>query len=100
MPHNVLTLVTIVCMGLATYVTRIGGFWLVKRLPPSPRVAAWMRNIPGAVLISLIAPTAFSSGVAETLAMLVTVLVALRTKQVLVAMLAGVLAVWLLRHLL
>jgi uncharacterized membrane protein len=100
MPHNMLTLITIVCMGLATYAMRIGGFWLVKRLPPSPRVTAWMRNIPGAVLISLIAPTAFSSGLAETLAMLVTVLIALRTKQVLVAMFAGVIAVWLLRHVL
>ena len=65
---------------------------------PSPRIETWLRQIPGAVLVSIIAPTVLASSLAETLAALVTVLVALRAKNVLLSMVIGVAAVWLLRH--
>ena len=64
---------------------------------PSPRIEAWLRQIPGAVLMAIIAPTVLASSFAETLAALATALVALRTKNVLVAMLIGVGTVSLLR---
>jgi uncharacterized membrane protein len=55
-------------MALVTYVTRAGGFWLMGLVTPSPRVQAWLRQIPGAVLVAIIAPTVLASSVAETLA--------------------------------
>jgi uncharacterized membrane protein len=54
----------------------------------------------GAVLVAIIAPTVLASGLAEALAALASALVALRTKNVLVAMVVGVGAVWVLRTVL
>jgi uncharacterized membrane protein len=97
MQSETLMLITILGMALVTYATRAGGFWLMGLVTPSPRIEAWLRQIPGAVLVAIIAPTVLASSLAETLAALATVLVAIRTKNVLIAMLVGVAAVWLLR---
>ncbi len=97
MQNEVLTLLTILGMALVTYATRAGGFWLMGLVTPSPRVEAWLKQIPGAVLVALIAPTVLASSIAETLAAVATVLVAIRTKNVLIAMLVGVATVALLR---
>ena len=100
MQNETLTLITILGMALVTYATRAGGFWLMGLVTPSPRIEAWLRQIPGAVLVAIIAPTVLASSLAETLAALATVLIAIRTKNVLLAMLVGVAAVWLLRLIL
>jgi uncharacterized membrane protein len=100
MQIETLTLITILGMALVTYATRAGGFWLMGLVTPSPRIEAWLRQIPGAVLVAIVAPTVLASSLAETLAALATVLVAIRTKNVLAAMVTGVAAVFLLRLLL
>jgi uncharacterized membrane protein len=100
MQSESITLITILGMALVTYATRAGGFWLMGLVTPSPRVEAWLRQIPGAVLVAIIAPTVLASSLAETLAALATVLVAIRTKNVLIAMLVGVAMVAVLRLIL
>lgn len=95
---NASALLTIAGMALVTYATRAGGLWLMGRVALTPRVEAWLRNIPGAVLVALIAPAAVAGGAAEMLAVLATVAVMARTRNMLLAMLAGVAAVWLLRQ--
>jgi uncharacterized membrane protein len=97
MQSETLTLITIMGMALVTYATRAGGFWLMSLVTPSPRIEAWLKQIPGAVLVAIIAPTVLASSLAETLAALATVLVAIRTKNVLIAMVVGVAMVWVLR---
>lgn len=97
MQNETLTILTILGMALVTYASRAGGFWLMGLVTPSPRVETWFKQIPGAVLVALIAPTILASSVAETLAAVATVLVAMRTKNVLIAMLVGVATVALLR---
>ena len=62
MQIDLVALLTIMGMGAVTYATRIGGFWLLGRVTPTKRVEAWMRAIPGAVLVSLIAPALLGSG--------------------------------------
>ncbi len=97
MQNETLTILTILGMALVTYASRAGGFWLMGLVTPSPRVETWLKQIPGAVLVALIAPTILASSIAETLAAVATVLVAMRTKNVLIAMLVGVATVALLR---
>lgn len=92
------TLLTIVGMAVVTYLTRIGGIWLMGRVTPSPRVEAWLRNIPGAVLVAIVAPDALTHGPADALAAVATVLVAARTRNLLAAIVVGVVAAWLLRQ--
>ena len=91
-------LAAIVGMALVTYASRAGGVWLMSRVMPSPRVDAWLRQIPGAILVSLVVPAALASGPAGALALVAAVAVARRGGNVLLAMLAGVGVVWLLRH--
>src|SRR5215467_16253789 len=99
MQNEPLALLTILGMALVTYATRAGGFWLMGLVTPSPRIEAWLKQIPGAVLVAIIAPTVLASSLAETLAALATVLVAIRTNNVLISMLIGVATVAFLRLL-
>ena len=93
-------LLAIALMALATYATRAGGLWLASRLALSERMEAWLGYIPGAILVSLVAPTVLTGGLAEALAAVAVILVALRTGSLPVAMVAGVGAVVVLRALL
>jgi branched chain amino acid efflux pump len=87
---NLVALLTILGMGVVTYATRISGFWLLGRITPTKRVRAWMSAIPGAVLVSLIAPALLAAGVVGFIAATVTVLIAVLTRRMLPAMVAGV----------
>ncbi|MEO8285722.1 MAG: AzlD domain-containing protein [Chloroflexota bacterium] len=110
-----LVLVTIILMAVVTYATRLGGFLLLSRLNMTGKMAAWLHYVPGAVLISIIAPTAvpnallagsrgesgaLTAGPAEALSAIVAIAVAARTKNLLLTMAAGVVAVWVFRRLL
>jgi uncharacterized membrane protein len=93
------SMLTILGMALVTYATRASGLWLMGRVRPSPRVEKWLRHIPGTVLISIVAPIVAASGPAELLAVLATVVVGVRTGNVLLTMLIGVGVVWAMRNL-
>ncbi len=98
MTRDTAALLAILGMGLVTYATRAGGLWLMGRIPTSRRLEAALRQIPGAILISIIAPAALAAGPAEALASLATLAVAVRTRNLLLAMVVGVAAVWALRR--
>ena len=93
------TLLTIVLMALVTFATRAGGLWVASRLDLSERAEAWLEGIPGAILVSIVAPVVLTGGPAEALAALAVVVVALRTGSLPAAMVVGVGAVVLLRGL-
>ena len=92
-------LLTILGMALVTYVTRISGLWLMSHVTLSTRMKAWLGYLPGTVIVAIIAPTVFSTGLAEAGAAVATVLVMARTRNVLLAMIVGVGVVWGLRML-
>jgi uncharacterized membrane protein len=100
MTHEQAALLTILGMGLVTYATRAGGLWLMGRVPSSPRLEAWLRQIPGAILVAIVAPVALTSGPAALVAALATAAVAARTRNLLLAMVVGVALVWALRSVL
>ena len=93
------TVIAIVLMALATYATRAGGLWLASRFELSERAGAWLDQIPGAILVSLVAPAVLTGGPAEALAAVAVVLVAVRTGSLPAAMVVGVVAVVALRAL-
>jgi uncharacterized membrane protein len=92
-------LVTIVLMGVATYLTRIAGIFLAGRLALTGRAKAAFDAIPPAVLMAVIAPTVLATGLAETLAALVTAIAATRLP-LLGTIVVGVVAVVALRAVL
>ncbi|HEY7833202.1 MAG TPA: AzlD domain-containing protein [Ktedonobacterales bacterium] len=86
-------------MGLATYATRAGGFWLMGRVPIAPGVERWLAAVPGAILVAIVAPLVLASGPAGWLAVAGTALVAARTGNLLLAIAAGVALASVLRLL-
>ena len=56
----------------------MGGYVLVRYVTPRGRVKVAMEAMPAAVLTALVVPMALTTGVAETLAALVTILAVLR----------------------
>lgn len=84
-------------MAVATYATRAAGVFLVGRLRLTPRMEAFLGAIPGAVIVSIIAPAVLTQGPAEALAALAVLAVAARTGSLPLAMGVGVGAVWALR---
>ncbi|EMG35790.1 putative membrane protein [Desulfocurvibacter africanus PCS] len=91
---------TIVGMALATYSTRALGPALAARLPMGGRVEAFLKGLPGAILVALVAPTVFTAGPAEALASAVTLAVAFRFGGLVPALAAGLGSVLLFRWLL
>ena len=93
-------LATILGMALVTYLTRIGGYWLIGRLTLSPRLEAALAALPGTILIALLAPMVLAQGLTEALAGAVVVLAVWRTGNLIVAIVVGVAAAALLRQVL
>ncbi|WP_112810042.1 AzlD family protein [Ensifer sp.] len=90
------TLLAIVAMAIATVATRIGGLVLIRFVTIGEAQRRALEAIPPAVLMAVIAPTALVTGPAETIATVVTALVAMRLP-LLAAVAAGVVTVAILR---
>ncbi|TGQ12448.1 MULTISPECIES: AzlD family protein [unclassified Mesorhizobium] len=73
-----MTLLAILAMAGVTYLTRIGGYVMLKNRALSPRATAVMEAAPGCVLISVIAPDFVSRNPADLAALAITLLAATR----------------------
>lgn len=93
------TMIAIAGMAIVTYLTRISGLWLMTRLPPSPRLAALLRQMPGAILTAIIAPATVDGGLATMAAVAAAMALMAKIGNVLLAMAGGVGLVLLLRGL-
>lgn len=69
---------TIFLMGLSTYITRVAGLLVLRYLSLGGLMEETLKAVPPAIFMSIIAPVAFMSGVAETLAAAITAVVAMR----------------------
>lgn len=73
-----LAVLTIVLMASVTYLTRIGGYVLLRNRTLSKRATAVMEAAPGCVLISVIAPDFVSDKPADLIALAITIFAAMR----------------------
>lgn len=90
------TLAAILAMAAVTYLTRIAGLFVADRLVLTGRAKAAFDAIPPAVLVAVIAPTALTTGWAETVAAGITMVAATRLP-LLATVAVGVVSVVLLR---
>jgi uncharacterized membrane protein len=72
------SLLTILGMATATYLTRIGGYLLMRDRTLGPRATAALDAVPAAILTAVIAPSVLAAGPAEAVAGLITAVVAFR----------------------
>ncbi|MXV44945.1 AzlD family protein [Saccharibacter sp. 17.LH.SD] len=89
-------LIAILLMALMTYLTRIGGFLLLRGRTLSPRATALMEILPGCVLVSIIAPVLASGEPANIIGLGITALAATRLSLI-PTMLLGIAATGVLR---
>lgn len=95
----------LVGIGLATYLMRLSFIVALERLTLPPLTRRALRFVPLAALIALVTPELVppnlaaldTNAVARLLAALLAALVAWRTRNVLLTILVGMLALWLLQ---
>jgi uncharacterized membrane protein len=90
-------LLAILGMGLATYGTRIAGYWLLRGRTIEGRAKAALDAVPPAILVAVIAPAVFLQGKAEMMAGAITLTAALLRLPLLAVIAIGVGAVAALR---
>ncbi|MBX4911194.1 MULTISPECIES: AzlD domain-containing protein [Rhizobium] len=90
------TFIAILTMAAATVFTRVSGLILIRHVETDERRTTAIEAIPPAVLMAVIAPTAFATGWAETLACAATAIAA-RRLPMLATVVVGVATVALLR---
>jgi uncharacterized membrane protein len=84
------SLFAILAMGVVTYATRAGGFWLASRLRPDPFLRAWLEHLPGAVFTALVAPMVVGAGPAGWIAAAAGFVAMRGTGQFLLAIAVGI----------
>jgi uncharacterized membrane protein len=72
------SLLTILGMATVTYLTRIGGYLLMRDRTLGPRATAALDAMPAAILTAVIAPSVLAAGPAEAVAGLITAVAAFR----------------------
>ncbi len=91
-------LLAIVLMAIVTYATRAGGYWVMGRVTLSPRVEAMLVSLPGAVLTALVVPAVLEEGIAGVVALAATAAAMRWRGNLLLAMLAGIVTIQLMRQ--
>ncbi len=89
---------TILLMAAVTALLRLSGLWLMGQVKMSPFIERWLKNLPGSLVLAIVAPTVLTGGLPEILATLAVILVMVMTKNLLLAMGAGAGAIFLARN--
>ena len=84
---------------MVTYALRLGGLLLSSKLPDKGRFRVFMDALPGTLLVSLVAPGILAAGAWGMAAAACTAAVALKSRNVFLAMLIGMAIVAAGRHL-
>lgn len=89
----------IAVMAAITYGFRGGGYWLMGRVTLSPRMEAGLAYLPGAVITALVVPSMLEAGTPGVFGVGVVALCMRLRPNLLLAMTAGIITVWLMRHI-
>ncbi|WP_346907615.1 AzlD domain-containing protein [uncultured Roseibium sp.] len=65
-------LLAITGMTLVTYAMRAGGYWIMGRIPLTPRIRRALEALPGAIIVSTILPIALKGGVPVMLCLVIS----------------------------
>jgi uncharacterized membrane protein len=63
-----MAVLAIAAMAIATYLMRAGGFWLMARVPLTPRVRRMLEALPGSIVAAIVLPIVAHGGPAAMLA--------------------------------
>jgi uncharacterized membrane protein len=83
-------LLALVVMALTTALMRVGGFWLMGRLPITPRVRRALEALPGAIVAAIVVPIVAKIGPVALLAVIAAAAAMIIRRNELLAVAAGV----------
>lgn len=86
-------ILAILGMAVATYATRVSGFYLLRGLNMTGRAKAALDALPPAILMAVIAPVVLATGIAETVAAAITAAAAYMKLPLVVVIVIGVASV-------
>jgi len=87
-------LLAILGMALVTYACRAGGYAILRSVRPPPFVDAMLRHLPGALFMAYVAPPLLNGGPAAWIGGAAVIATQLLTRDMGLAILAGVGGVW------
>lgn len=61
----------VIGMSAATYALRAGGYWLMGRVPITPRLRRGLEALPGAIIVSTILPIILKGGTTVAICLVV-----------------------------
>jgi len=97
---NPVVVAVILGMSVATYVTKAGGLWLLGKVDLSPRIESGLEILPGAIIVSIVAPELIGATLSTWLAAGVVLVVAWRTESITLSLAVGIATVLALRTVL
>lgn len=100
MPIRPDVLQAVLLLGLASYACRFGGFFLMRYVSITPRVEAWLRAIPIALIGAILGPVAVNGGPPEWLGLAAAIGLMRATGNDFAGVLGGVATVALMRAVL
>lgn len=74
-------LIAVFLMTAITYSLRAGGYWVMGRLPITPRMRRGLEALPGAIIVSTILPIILKGGLVVGLCMIVATAAQLTLKR-------------------
>ena len=85
-----MVLFALVVMAATTALMRVGGFWLMGRLPITPRVRRALEALPGSIVAAIVVPIVAQIGPVALLAVIAAAATMVFRRNELVAVAAGV----------
>ncbi|PVB63149.1 AzlD domain-containing protein [Labrenzia sp. 011] len=76
-----LFVLAVLCMSVVTYALRAGGYWVMGRLPITPRMRRGLEALPGAIIVSTVLPIVLQGGLAVGLCLIVAAAVQVRLRK-------------------
>lgn len=88
--HDPLILVALLVMAAITLLMRAGGFWLMGRLPLTPRVRLMLEALPGSIIAAIVLPLVARTGPVAFVAVAAAAMVMVWRRNEFLAVAAGI----------
>ncbi len=82
-------LAAIAVMVAVTVASRLGGYWLMRYVPVTPRVRRMLDALPGSIILAAIAPVVVGGGSVAMLAIAAAIATAMATRNDFIAVAVG-----------
>ncbi|MDR3465697.1 MAG: AzlD domain-containing protein [Xanthobacteraceae bacterium] len=92
-------LIAFVAMMAVTVAARVGGFWVMRYIPITPRVRRMLDALPGSIIVAASLPMVVSGGVVVIIAIVAAMTVTIIRRNDFVAVIVGMAVAALARAL-